>query len=142
MTKLILWCAYNLTRYLSCSIFLKRLAPWTTNMCLDRLFFLEVLATVVALFWQTGKGGEWQVIWCLRRPQIIHDVGSLCISTMWLVNLLHHQAVLHYTLPSLPLHLLLIIIILLLLLFILLLPLLFKEVWKASRPFLLSCRDL
>ena len=43
-----------------------------------------VLATVVALFWQTGKGGEWQVIWCLRRPQIIHDVGSLCISTMWL----------------------------------------------------------
>jgi hypothetical protein len=29
----------------------------------------EVLATVVALFWKTGKGGEWQVIWCLRRPQ-------------------------------------------------------------------------
>ena len=55
-------------------------------MCLDMLFFLEVLATVVALFWQTGKGGEWQVIWCLRRPQIIHDVGSLCISTMWLLT--------------------------------------------------------
>ena len=35
--------------------------------------------------------------------------------------LLHHQAVLHYTLPPLPLHLLLIIIILLLLLLILLL---------------------
>ena len=131
-----------------------------------------VLATVVALFWQTGKGDEWQVIWCLRRPQIIHDVGSLCISTMWLFNfflvkrtlkqelqvketsgkrdqgefdqhaLLHHQAVLHYTLPPLPLHLLLIIIILLLLLLILLLLLLFKEVWKASRPSLLSCRDL
>ena len=127
---------------------------------------------MVALFWQTGKGGEWQVIWCLRRPQIIHDVGSLCISTMWLFNfflvkrtlkqelqvketsgkrdrgefdqhdLLHHQAVLHYTLPPLPLHLLLIIIILLLLLLILLLLLLFKEVWKASRSFLLSCRDV
>ena len=40
----------------------------------------EVLATVVALFWQTGKGGEWQVIWCLRRPQLVHNVGSLCIS--------------------------------------------------------------
>ena len=38
--------------------------------------------------------------------------------------LLHHQAVLHYTLPPLPLHLLLIIIILLLLLLILLLLLL------------------
>ena len=57
--------------------------------------------------------------------------------------LLHHQAVLHYTLPPLPLHLLLIIIILfLLLLLILLLLLLFKEVWKTSRPSLLSCRDL
>ena len=86
MTKLVLQCANKLTRYLSCSIFLKRLAPWTINMSLDRLF-LEVLATVVALFWQTGKGGEWQVIWCLRRPQIIHDVGSLCFSTMWLFNI-------------------------------------------------------
>ena len=130
------------------------------------VLFLEVLATVVALFWQTGKGGKWQVIWCLRRPQLIHDVGSLCISTMWLFNfflvkrtlrqelqvketsgkrdrgefdqhaLLHHQAVLHYALPPLPLHLLLIINILLILL------LLFKEVWKAFRPSLLSCRDL
>ena len=125
-------------------------------MCLDRLFLKEVLATVVALFWQTGKGGEWQVIWCLRRPQIIHNVGSLCISTMWLFYfflvkitlkqelqvketsgkrdqgefdqhaLLHYQAVLHYTLPPLPLHLLLMIIILLLFLLILLLLLLFK----------------
>ena len=99
--------------------------------------FLEVLATVVAQFWQKGKGGEWQVIWCLRRPHIIHYVGSLCIFTMWLFNfflvkrtlrqelqvketsgkrdrgefdqhaLLHHQAV-----------------------------------WKASRPSFLSCRDL
>ena len=56
--------------------------------------------------------------------------------------LLHHQAVLHYTLHPLPLHLLLIIIILFLLLLILLLLLLLKEVWKASRPSLLSCRDL
>ena len=39
--------------------------------------------------------------------------------------LLHNQAVLHYTLPPLPLHLLLIIIILLLILLILLLLLLF-----------------
>ena len=31
-------------------------------------FFLEVLATVVALFWQTGKAGKWQVIWCLKKP--------------------------------------------------------------------------
>ena len=35
---------------------------------------------------QKGKVGKWQVIWCLRRPQIIHDVGSLYISTMWLFN--------------------------------------------------------
>ena len=56
--------------------------------------------------------------------------------------LLHHQAVLHYTLPPLPLHPLLIIIILLLLLLILLLLLLFKEVWKSSRPSFISCRDL
>ena len=48
-------------------------------MCLDRLyFFLEVLARVVALFWQTGKGGKWQVSWCLRRPKIIYDVG-VCV---------------------------------------------------------------
>ena len=34
-------------------------------------------SAVVALFWQTGQGCEWQ---------IIHDVGPLCISTMWLNN--------------------------------------------------------
>ena len=50
------------------------------------VFFLEVLATVIALFWQTGKGGKWPVIWCLRRPKIIHDVWSFCMSTMWLFN--------------------------------------------------------
>ena len=55
-------------------------------------------------------------------------------------DLLHHQAVLLYTLPPLPLHLLFIIIFLLLL--ILLLLLLFKEVWRAMTPSLLSCRDL
>ena len=48
--------------------------------------------------------------------------------------LLHHQAVLHYTLPPLPLHMLLIIIILLLLLLTLLLLLLFKEVGKPPGP--------
>ena len=38
----------------------------------------QVLAKVVALFWQTGQGCEWQ---------IIHDVGSVvCISTMWWLN--------------------------------------------------------
>ena len=42
------------------------------------VFVKEVLATVVALFWQTGKGGEWQVIWCLRRPQKFMIVG-LCV---------------------------------------------------------------
>ena len=124
---------------------------------------------MVALFWQTEKVGEWQVIWCLKRPQMIHDIGSLCISTMLLFNfflikrtikqvlqvkntqgktdrgefnqhaLLHHQALLHYILSQLPLFLLLIINILLLLLLILLLLLLFKEVYKASRPSLLSC---
>ena len=52
-----------------------RQAPWTTTMCLDGLFF-KFLATVVALFWQTGKGGEKQVIWCLRRPQML----DLCVS--------------------------------------------------------------
>ena len=84
----------------------------------------------------------------------IYDFGSLCISTLWLFQffllkrtlkqelqvketggkrdrgkfyqhaLLHHQAVLHYTLPPLPIHLLLIIIILLVLFLILLLLLL------------------
>jgi hypothetical protein len=57
-------------------------------------------------------------------------------------DLLHHQAVLHYTLPPLPLYLLLIIILLLLLLLLLLLVLLFKEVWKAFRHCIPSCRDL
>ena len=67
-----------------CRIFLKRLAPWTTKMCFKRLcFFKEVFATSVTLFWQTGKSGKWQVIWCLSKPLVIHDVGSLCISTMW-----------------------------------------------------------
>ena len=55
---------------------------------LKQAVFLEVLATVVALVWQTRKGGEWKVSWCLRRPQNIHDVGSLCISTMCLFNFL------------------------------------------------------
>ena len=122
------------------------------------VFLLKVLAIVVAQFWQTGNGGEWKGIWCLRRPQIIGDIGPLCISTMWLFNfflakrtlkqvkqvketsgkrdqgkiyqhtLLHHRAVRYYTLSPFPLHILLIIIILLLLLLILLLLLLFKEV--------------
>ena len=39
----------------------------------------KILATVVALFWQTGKGGEWLVIWCLRRPKKFMILG-LCVS--------------------------------------------------------------
>ena len=46
----------------------------------------EVLTTLVSLFLQIGQGGKRQVMWCLRRHQIIHDVGSLCIYTMWLFN--------------------------------------------------------
>ena len=63
VTKLIFWYAYNFTGYLSCSIFLE------TDCFVDpknvlRLFFLsKVLVTVVAQFWQTGKGDEWKVIW-------------------------------------------------------------------------------
>ena len=33
------------------------------------VFFKEVFATLVALFLQTGNGGEWQVIWCLSGPR-------------------------------------------------------------------------
>ena len=160
------WCAYNLQ-------YLETAGSRDHQHVLGQAFFLEVLATVVALFWQTGKGGEWLVIWCLRRPQIIHDGGSFCIPTIWLFNfllvkrtltqklhvketsgkrdpgeldqhdLLHHQDVLHYTLPPLPFHLLLNIIILLLLLLSSSSCLSsLNEVWKASRPSLLSCRAL
>ena len=83
---LILLCAIILVRYLSCSIFEGWLAPWTTNMYLDRLDFLKVLATLVTLFWQTGQRGGWQVIWCHGSHQIVHDVRCLCISTIWLFN--------------------------------------------------------
>ena len=173
MTKLILLRAINLARYLSCSIFENRLAPWTTNMCLDRLDFLEKFLpqwfNYNILFWQTGQGGEWQVILGLGSHQIIHDVGSLRISTMWLFNFFLLERTLKQELqkwqnrprriwlscppptpgcpaypphpssspPSPPSHhhppCLLPIL--------LLLPLL-QEFWKASRPSLLSCRDL
>ena len=134
------------------------------SRCKQMSTSLFVLATVVALLWQTGKGGKWQVSWCLRRPQIVHDVGSVCISTMWLFNfflgkrtlkqelqvketrgkrdqgefnqhaILRHQAVLRYTLPPRPLHLLLIIIILLLLHLILLQLLLLRRFGKPPGP--------
>ena len=53
------------------------------------------------------------------------------------------SSILHIPLvPPLPLHLLLIIIIILFLLPILLFLTLYQEVWKASRPALLSCRNL
>ena len=103
---------------------------------------------MVTLIWQTRQDGEWQLIWCLQNQQIVHHVGSLCISTMWLFNffvavaakvatptkgefdwhaLLHHQDVLNILLiRPLSLHLPLIINIILLLLFpiLLLFPLL------------------
>ena len=41
MARLILLPAINFARYLSCSILEGRPFPWTTNMCLDRLDFLE-----------------------------------------------------------------------------------------------------
>ena len=41
--------------------------------------FLEVLVIGGALFWQRGKGGKWQAIWCLRRPQKFMILG-LCVS--------------------------------------------------------------
>ena len=66
--------------------FLEMAGSMDNEHMLRQAVFLEVLVTGVALFWQTGKGGKWQVIWCLRRPQLIHDVGSLCISTMWSFN--------------------------------------------------------
>ena len=70
MTKLILRCAYNQISVLQ--YFLESAGS------MDHQYVLRqaVLATVVALFWQTGKIDEWQVIWCLRRPQIIPDVGG------------------------------------------------------------------
>ena len=80
MTKLIFLSAINCVRYLSCSIFQGLVTQWTTSMCLDSMY----LDTVFILFWQIWWGGRWQVIWCLGSHQIIHDVGSLCISTMWL----------------------------------------------------------
>ena len=46
----------------------------------------KVLASVVTLLWQTGQGGKWQVIWCFGSQQKAHDVGLLCMSTMWLFN--------------------------------------------------------
>ena len=119
-------------------------------MGLDRLDFLEKFATVDALFWQTEQGGEWQVFWCLRIHQIIHDIGSLCYVVVQLLlgrkspqaGAVHHQAVLHILpIPPLPLHLLIIIIILLLL-FTLHLLLLLQEVGMASKPSLLFFRDL
>ena len=42
---------------------------------LRQAVFLEVLATGVALFWQKGKGGQWQVSWCLRRPRSFMMLG-------------------------------------------------------------------
>ena len=53
------------------------------------VFVKEVLATVFALFWQTRKGGEWQVIWCLRSPQNFMILGFCvflkcgCLTSSW-----------------------------------------------------------
>ena len=128
-------------------------------MCLDRLFLLKKFLPSGFTVLANREGWQVASDLVPQEAQEIHDFGSLCISSMWLFNfflvkrilkqelqvnetsgkrdqgifylhaLLHHQAVLHYTLPRLSLHLLLIVIIsLLLLLLILLLLLLFKEV--------------
>jgi hypothetical protein len=76
-----------------------------------------------------------------QELQVKKTSGKRDQGKLYQLALFHHQAVLRYTLPPLPLHLLLIIIILLLLLLILLLLHLFW-IWKASRPSLLSWRDL
>ena len=159
MTKLILRCAYNFTRYLSCSIFRNGWLHGPPTCAQTGCFFQKFLPQELHC---SGKQGRVAGELVLQEAEIIYDVGSLCISTMWLFNfflvkrtlkqelhvkethgkgnrgefnhyaLLHLQAVLHYTLPPLPLHLLLIIIILLLLLLILLLLLLFKEACSLS----------
>ena len=57
----------------------------TPNMCLERPDFLEkFLPQWLHCSSKQGRGGKYQVIWCLMRHQIIHDVGALCVSTTWL----------------------------------------------------------
>ena len=103
MAKLILWCAYNLTRHLSCSIFLVRLASWTTNMFLDRLGFLNFFLVKRTLKQElqvketSGKRDQ-----CPPPPP---GCPPLYLRPCHILLI-----------PPLPLHLLLIIIILLLLL--------------------------
>ena len=58
----------------------------------------KVLSIMFTL--KTGHGGEWQVIWCFESHQIIHDVGSLCIYTMWLFNFFLLEIPLKQELPS------------------------------------------
>ena len=88
MEKLILLRAINLATYLFCSILEGRPAPWTTNMCLDKLDILEMfspqwlhwageqgraasspdpVSPPYGLLSEIGPGSEWQVIWCLGR---------------------------------------------------------------------------
>ena len=40
----------------------------------------------LSLYTLLANRAGWKVIWCLRRHKIMHDVGSLCIFTMWLLN--------------------------------------------------------
>ena len=50
------WCAYNLSRYLSCSFFLETAGSMDHQHVLRQAVFVkEVLATAVALFWQTSR---------------------------------------------------------------------------------------
>ena len=72
-----------------------------------------------------------------------HEAGAAKVAKGTKVNLtIMPSSTTTTTITSLPLHLLLIIINLLLLLPILLLLPLLQEAWEASRPSLLSCRDL
>ena len=54
-------------------------------MCLESLFFKKFLPQWLHCSWQTEKGGEWQVIWCLRRPQKFMIVGlqCSCLTSSW-----------------------------------------------------------
>ena len=54
------WCAYSLSRYLSCSILLETAGSMDHQPVLRQAVFVkEVLVTVVALFWKPEKGGKW-----------------------------------------------------------------------------------
>ena len=86
MAKLVFLRAINLARYLYCSIFKERLAPWTTNMCFYSLHLVEKFLpqSVTALFWQTTGWREAGYLVRQEAPHI-YDVGSNVVVTFFLV---------------------------------------------------------